>query len=272
MLPEQGDECFEDAACHAARVGGAVLRRRFRETERLVVEIKGLHDFVTDVDREAQAAVVGYLRGRFPDHSFLAEEARHESPGGGSRWIVDPLDGTTNFIHGVGTFSVSVALEDGRGLAAAAVYDPIRDEIFHARRFGGARLDGRSMRCSEPPSLDEALIATGFPFRELSRLGSYLTVLERLVRSSAGLRRAGSAALDLAYTACGRYDGFWEIGLCPWDVAAGALLVLEAGGVVTDVGGGERYLETGDIVAGGSGTHRAMLPLMRPLAGDAGAG
>jgi len=256
---------FEDAACAAARVGGELLRRRFRETEGLLVELKGLHDYVTDVDRQAEAAVVGYLRGRFPEHAFLAEEGHDDSPGEGCRWIVDPLDGTTNFIHGVGTFAVSVALEDGRGLLAAAVYDPIRDEMFHAHRAGGARLDGRPIRCSRPVSFDEALIATGFPFRELARLDSYLKVFERFVRTSAGLRRAGSAALDLAYTACGRYDGFWEIGLSPWDVAAGALLVLEAGGTVTDLEGGDGYLETGDIIAGGPDTYRAMLPLMGSL-------
>jgi len=271
MPPDRdpGAAGFEDAACAAAREGGEVLRRRFRGTESLLVELKGLHDFVTDVDREAEAAVVGHLRSRFPDHSFLAEEGHHDQPAASFRWIVDPLDGTTNYIHGVGTFAVSVALEDASGLVAAAVFDPIRDEMFHAHRSGGARLNGRLIRCSRPRSLDEALIATGFPFRELARLDPYLRVFERFVRASAGLRRAGSAALDLAYTACGRYDGFWEIGLRRWDVAAGALLVLEAGGVVTDPGGGGMFLETGDIVAGGQEIHGSMLSFMGPLRSEA---
>ncbi len=267
MPPDRNpsDSSFEDAACDAARAGGEVLRSRFRQTPGLLVEAKGLHDFVTDVDREAEAAVVGYLKGRFPDHAVLAEEGHRDPPAASFRWIVDPLDGTTNYIHGVGTFAVSVALEDRSGLLAAAIYDPIREEMFHASRSGGARMNGRIIRCSRPASLDEALIATGFPFRELARIDRYLEVFEKFVRGSAGLRRAGSAALDLAYTACGRYDGFWEIGLCRWDVAAGALLVLEAGGIVTDVGGADRYLETGDIVAAGPDMHRAMLPLMGSL-------
>ncbi len=182
-------------------------------------------------------------------------------------WVIDPLDGTTNFIHGVPTFSVSIALEDEGGPLAAAVYDPMREEMFRAHRGGGAFVNDRPIRCREPDGLQLALIATGFPFRELSRVKPYLAAFEAFIRTTAGLRRAGSAAIDLAYTACGRYDGFWEIGLSRWDIAAGLLLVLEAGGVITDVHGGRRYLQTGDIVAAPPRLHETMLGVLREAFG-----
>jgi len=261
---------LEEAAMAAARRAGAVLRRRFRPRERIQVETKGMHDFVTEVDREAEAAVVAYVRANFPGHTILAEEGSPAQQAGGMRWVVDPLDGTTNFIHGVPTFAVSVAVEDASGVLAGAVFDPVHEEMFHAHRGGGARLNGDTIACTRPASLEDALIATGFPFRELSRLPGYLTVFERFVRSTAGLRRAGSASLDLVYTACGRYDGFFEVGLSRWDIAAGTLLVQEAGGIVTDIVGGTNYLEAGDLVAAGPTLQAAMVAItsdsLRPVA------
>ncbi|HEX5042532.1 MAG TPA: inositol monophosphatase family protein [Candidatus Polarisedimenticolaceae bacterium] len=261
---------LEEAAITAARGAGAVLRRRFRPRERLQVESKGMHDFVTEVDREAEAAVVAFVRATFPDHTILAEEGSPSQQAGRVRWVVDPLDGTTNFIHGVPTFAVSVAVEDPSGVLAGAIYDPVHDEMFHCHRSGGARLNGEPITCTRPASLHDSLIATGFPFRELSRLSGYLTAFEAFVRTTAGLRRAGSASLDLAYTACGRYDGFFEIGLSRWDIAAGTLLVQEAGGTVTAPGGGTDYLETGDLVAAGPTLHAAMIAItsrsLRPAA------
>jgi myo-inositol-1(or 4)-monophosphatase len=254
---------LERAAVEAAHAAGEVLRRRFREKRRLRVELKGLHDFVTEVDREAEAAAVGSIRSRYPGHAILAEEGSPSSAGGGFRWIVDPLDGTTNFIHGVPTFCASVAVEDQEGLAAGAIHDPFHGETFEARRGGGARLGGEPIACASPAALNDALIATGFPFRELRRLDRYLAAFEAFVRSTSGIRRAGSAALDLAFVACGRYDGFWEVGLSPWDVAAGALLVREAGGIVTDVLGGSGFLEQGDILAAGASIHADMLRITR---------
>jgi myo-inositol-1(or 4)-monophosphatase len=179
------------------------------------------------------------------------------------RWIVDPLDGTTNFIHGVPTFAVSVGLEDAHGLVAGAVHDPSRAETFHAHRGGGAFLNGRRIACTDLDQLDRALIATGFPFREMTQLPAYLVAFERFVRSTSGLRRAGSASLDLVYTACGRYDGFFEIGLHPWDLAGGACIVIEAGGVVTDVRGDSGFLREGSVVAAGPRLHAAMLAITK---------
>jgi myo-inositol-1(or 4)-monophosphatase len=256
---------LEDAAREAARLGGRALLRRFRRRGGLRVERKGPHDFVTQADREAEDAVTGYLRSRFPTHAILAEETWADAHESTYRWVVDPLDGTTNFIHGVATFAVSVAVEDRSGPVAGAIYDPVHRETFHARRGGGARLDDAAIACSRPEGLGECLLATGFPFRELGRLDRYLASFEAFVRTTAGLRRAGAAALDLAWVACGRYDGFWELGLSRWDVAAGALLVAEAGGRVTDPAGGATHLDCGDIVAAGIDVHGAMLEVTRRL-------
>lgn len=256
-------EGYEEVACQAARRGGDVLRKRFRSADALHVELKGLHDFVTEVDREAEHAVADLLRGRYPEHGILAEEGTVGAAGSQLRWVIDPLDGTTNFIHGLAIFSVSVALEGPDGPLAGAIYDPVHDELFHARRGGGAKLDGSPIRCSQLPALDDALLATGFPFRQLERLDLYLRSFEALVRRTSGIRRAGSAALDLAHVACGRYDGFWECGLSRWDMAAGCLLVEEAGGIVTDLTGGRTHLASGDLLAAGAAVHAAMLGVTR---------
>ncbi len=258
---------LEEAACEAARLAGKVLRQRFRTEVASRVETKGLHDYVTAVDREAEAVILEFLGARYPDHALMSEESHPDAQRTHYRWVIDPLDGTTNFAHGVTPFAVSIAVEDDEGLAAGAVYDPIHDEMFQAHRGGGARVDGEPIRCSQPTNSDDALIATGFPYRELSRLDAYLEAFAAAIRSTAGLRRAGSASIDLAYTACGRYDGFFEIGLCRWDLAAGALLIQEAGGRVTDVVGGSSFADSGDIVAAGSKMHAALLGITREAFG-----
>lgn len=254
---------FEVVACEAARVAGVILQDRFRQELPLRVESKGVHDFVTAVDREAEAAIVACLKQRFPKHAVMTEESAPETAAADHRWIIDPLDGTTNFIHGIPMFGVSVGLEDRLGLVAAAIYDPIHGEMFHAHRGGGARLNDKPIQCSRTTDSHQALIATGFPFRELGRVERYLEAFESFIRITAGVRRAGSACLDLAYTACGRYDGFWEIGLARWDVAAGALIVKEAGGLVSDLNGGDSYLDSGDVVAAGAQLHPAMVEVTR---------
>lgn len=257
------EAAFEEIAVEAARAGGEVLRQRFLGREPIAIEVKGPHDYVTAVDREAEAAIVAVLDKRAPGHAVLAEERGAGGDHVEYRWIVDPLDGTTNFIHGVPTFAVSIALEDRYGLVAGCVHDPCRSETFHARRGGGAFLNGTPLACTTIDNLDGALVATGFPFRDMTRLPEYLAAFERFVRSTSGLRRAGSASLDLAYTACGRYDGFFEVGLKPWDLAGGGILVTEAGGIVTDVRGGPGYLKEGSVVAAGPRLHAAMLAVTR---------
>ena len=222
------------------------------------IEHKQAADFVTRVDREAEEAIIRIIREDRPGHSFLAEESIHDVASTGYRWIIDPLDGTTNFIHGFPVFSVSIALQYQRDVILAVVFDPMRDELFTAMKGRGAFLNGREIRVSAT-SLGQGLIATGFPFRDKKMTGPYLKLFRNLFDRISDFRRAGSAALDLSYLAAGRCDGFFEIGLSPWDVAAGSLLIREAGGIVTDFGGGQRYIETGNIVAGTPMTHAGIL-------------
>ena len=256
---------LEQVAIDAALRAGRLLSESFRAGN-LNVETKGVHDFVTEIDRAAERLVLETIRSAFPDHDIMAEESSPEATSGNSdhRWIVDPLDGTTNFIHGVPTFAVSVAVADREGVSAGAVYDPVHRELFHAARGRGAFSDGKPIRVSTP-EFDEALIATGFPFRSLDRVDQYLDTFKQFIGRTAGVRRAGAAAIDLAYTACGRYDGFWEFGLSPWDLAAGTLLIQEAGGKVSDFSGGGDYLG-GDVVAASPRIHERMLELTRRLA------
>jgi myo-inositol-1(or 4)-monophosphatase len=228
---------------------------RLRKEE---VSSKAAADFVTVADTESQKAILEVLRQRFPEHHVLSEEGVSETPKG-YRWVVDPLDGTTNFIHGFPMFCVSVALElDGQAVVGV-VYDPVRDELFSALRGQGAWLNGRPIRVSSLGAGQRALLATGFPFRMKELIGPYLEVFREVFLQVGDLRRAGSAALDLAYVAAGRLEGFFELGLKAWDVAAGGLLVKEAGGLCTDLSGGPRYTETGNIIAANGQDLHALL-------------
>ena len=236
-------------AVKAARRAGSIINREALEGA-LEVRAKNRNDFVTQVDRAAEQAIIDVIRRAYPDHGFLAEEsgasagARPEY-----RWVIDPLDGTTNYIHGFPQYCVSIALQHKDVLTQAVVYDPGKNELFTASRGRGAFLDDRRIRASKCAHLKDALVGTGFPFKELGRLDLYLRQLRNLMGACAGVRRAGSAALDLAYVAAGRLDAFWEIGLSPWDMAAGALLIQEAGGLSCDLDGKGDYLASGDIVA-----------------------
>jgi myo-inositol-1(or 4)-monophosphatase len=244
------------------------------------VQRKGPNDFVTVADRAAEEAIVRILRARFPDHAIVAEESASDEAaarpargpvavdtGAGYRWFIDPLDGTTNYIHGYPLFGISIGLMDAQGMRAAAVFDPVRDEMFTAARGFGAFLNGEPMKVTRPGKLANALLVTGIPFRSLDRLENYLESFRSFISGSAGIRRDGSAALDLAYVACGRYDGFWEMGLSSWDVAAGSLLVTEAGGVVTDFHGRPDFVGSGDIIAAGPEIHPPMLAVIRDAYG-----
>jgi myo-inositol-1(or 4)-monophosphatase len=248
-----------DTAVAAARAGGEVLTRWFRSAH-LEVGIKGENDFVTRADRESEAAVAGLIRSRHPDHHLLGEEGGVHAGGRGDvQWILDPLDGTTNFLQGLPIFSVSIGCREGRDLVAAVVFEPRTGDLFTATRGGGAQWNGRPRRASSRQGLRGAFLATGYPFRAKAALDLYLDVFREVFVEARAVRRCGSAALDLAYTAAGVYDGFFEFRLSPWDIAAGALLIQEAGGVLSDLDGGERYLEYGNLLAGGE----AVLPALR---------
>lgn len=225
---------------------------------------KARNDFVSEVDQQAEQAIVSELRSKYPDHGILAEEGGLQA-GNDFQWIIDPLDGTTNYLHGFPQFCVSIALQYRGRLEHAVIYDPLREELFTASRGDGAMLNDRRLRVSQRPSLDGALLSTGFPFRDQRFIKAYLGMFEALIIDTAGIRRPGSAALDLAYVAAGRTDGFWEFGLSPWDFAAGALLVQEAGGVVTDLAGTGSFFDTGNLIAGNIKVHGAILKTIAPF-------
>jgi len=216
-------------AVRAARRAGSIINRAALGGDALVVKTKRANDFVTQVDRAAEEAIIEIVRKAYPDHGFVAEESGTTGEHAEYRWIIDPLDGTTNFIHGFPQYGVSIGIEHRGALAHAVVYDPSRNELFTASKGRGAFLNDRRVRVSKCARLQDALVGTGFPFKEVSRLDLYTRQLARFMQSAAGVRRAGAASLDLAYVACGRLDAFWELGLAPWDMAAGALLIQEAG-------------------------------------------
>jgi myo-inositol-1(or 4)-monophosphatase len=254
-------------AVRAAREAGRVITRNFDRIDRLTIMDKGRNDFVSEVDRNAEAAIIDILREKYPQHAILAEESGAHT-GNEFEWIIDPLDGTTNFLHGLPQFAVSIALKVKGRLEIGVVYDPIKEEMFTASRGEGALLNDRKIRVSKRKGLEGALLGTGIPYRDQRFMDNYLAMLKDLTLNTAGIRRPGSAALDFAYVACGRTDGFWELGLKEWDFAAGALLVREAGGLVTDIAGGERFLETGNLIAGSIKVHNAMLRRIRPHLDD----
>ena len=250
-------------AVRAARRAGSIINRASLDGGGLKVRAKQARDFVTQVDDAAEQAILDVVRKAYPAHGILAEESGASAGDGEYVWIIDPLDGTTNFIHGFPQYCVSIGVQRRGALAHAVVYDPSRNELFTASRGGGAFLNDRRIRVSKCARLDEALVGTGFPFKELSRLDLYAKQLRTLMQGSAGVRRAGSAALDFAYVACGRLDAFWEMGLSAWDMAAGALLVQEAGGLVGDLEGEQSYLESGDVCAATPKVFPALLEAMR---------
>ena len=249
-------------AVKAARRAGAIINRAAQDIDALTVSTKRHNDFVTEVDQAAEQAVIQILLKAFPDHAILAEESGAQGKSD-HVWIIDPLDGTTNFIHGFPQYCVSIGLRYKGTLTQAVIYDPGRNELYTATRGHGAYLNDRRMRVSKRTQLDDALIGTGFPFREGTHIGAYLPILRKVMAQTAGVRRAGAAALDLAYVAAGRLDGFWEMGLAPWDMAAGSLLIQEAGGLVSDFDGDGNYLDSGNIVAG---TPKVFTPLLQIVA------
>jgi myo-inositol-1(or 4)-monophosphatase len=250
-------------AVRAARRAGSIINRAALEGGNLNVRSKRANDFVTQVDQAAEQAILDIVRKAYPEHGFLAEESGRSGEDAETVWIIDPLDGTTNFIHAFPQYCVSIAVRTRGALAHAVVYDPGRNELFTASKGHGAYLNDRRIRVSKATRLNEALVGTGFPFKELERLDLYTRQLQALMKTCAGVRRAGAAALDLAYVACGRLDAFWELGLAPWDMAAGALLIVEAGGLVGDLRGEQGYLDSGDICAATPKVFPALLEALR---------
>ena len=234
-------------AVRAGRRAGSIINRASLDNAGLEVRSKRQNDFVTRVDHAAEEAVLDVVRKAYPDHAILAEESGAAAGTAEYEWVIDPLDGTTNFIHGFPQYCVSIAIRHRGALAHGVVYDPNRNELFTASKGRGAFLNDRRIRVSKCTRFSEALVGTGFPFKELNRVEQYVKQFRSIITSTAGLRRAGAAALDLAYVACGRLDAFWELGLSPWDMAAGALLIQEAGGLVADLGGEDGYLKSGEI-------------------------
>ncbi len=250
-------------AVKAARRAASVINRASTQLDLLTVQSKSPNDFVTEVDRAAEQAIIEVLRDAFPGHGILAEESGESGPESEYTWIIDPLDGTTNFIHGMPQYAVSIAQTKNGVLEHAVVYDPNTNEMFTASRGAGAFLNDRRIRVSRRTRLNEALIGTGFPFRQFDHVDAYLAMFKELTQKTAGIRRPGAASLDLAYVASGRFDGFWEMGLSPWDMAAGVLLILEAGGLVSDLSGEANYHTTGNLVAGTPKIFGQLLPIIQ---------
>ncbi|HHS99393.1 MAG TPA: inositol monophosphatase [Thiomicrospira sp.] len=248
-------------ATQAARAAGGNILHHLDRIDQLNIEHKGKNDYVSEVDKEAENTIIETIKKYYPEHDIFAEESgaqQSKKTKSEVRWIIDPLDGTTNFLHQFPQFCVSIAIEVKGKLQHAAIFDPVRDEMFTATRGSGAFLNNRRLRVSEQKTLDNSLLATGFPYHDFSYLDAYMDSLKAFMINTAGIRRAGSAALDLAYVACGRVDGYWEFNLKPWDIAAGALIVKEAGGLSTDFTGGENFLESGNIIAANPKLYKEM--------------
>jgi myo-inositol-1(or 4)-monophosphatase len=252
-----------NTAVKAARRAGNIINRAAQNLDIITVSEKAANDFVSDVDRQAEQAIIRILHDAYPKHAILAEEsgATGESE---YRWIIDPLDGTTNFLHGFPQYAVSIALAQRGTVVQAVIYDPVRNDLFTASRGGGAYLNDHRIRVGRRSRLRDCLIGTGFPFREFSSIDAYLRMLRDITERTVGVRRAGAATLDLAYVAAGRLDGFWEFGLSAWDIAAGSLMITEAGGMVGDLQGNAGYLESGHVVAGNPKIFVQLLQVLEP--------
>ena len=249
-------------AVKAARRAGSIINRAALDRSALEVRSKNKNDFVTQIDKASEAAIIDVIRKAHPDHAILAEESGASAQKSEYCWVIDPLDGTTNFIHGFPQYCVSIAVQHRGVTAHGVVYDPTKNELFTASKGRGAFLDDRRIRVSRCAHLKDALVGTGFPFKELGRIDLFMKQMRFLMENSAGMRRAGAAALDLAYVAAGRMDAFWEMGLSAWDMAAGALMVQEAGGLVGDLAGEPGFLDKGDIAAA---TPKVFPDLLRAL-------
>lgn len=250
-------------ATQAARAASRIILRFMEQMDKVEVSEKSINDFVTQVDKLSEEMIISHIKKAYPDHSILSEEMGYQK--GFTEeycWVIDPLDGTRNFMHGYPQFSISIAILKNNVPELGLIYDPIRQELFTATRGQGAYVNSRRMRIGNAKHIGQTLIATGFPFRKKENTHSYLTTFEKVFTKCGDIRRAGSAALDLAYVAAGRLDAYWESDLYSWDIAAGALMVKEAGGIVTDLKGGETYLDSGNIVVANPKIHKELIQLI----------
>ena len=237
-------------AIRAARAAGNIIASGFDNRTDLQIEAKGDNDYVTSVDKEAERAIIYKIKQSYPEHSFVGEEGGVVAGDDDFKWVIDPLDGTTNFIKGIPHFAVSIALMHKGRLDQGVIFDPIRGELFTASRGAGAQLNGFRIRASTAKELSQTILGTSFPYKNKTSLPQYQESFNKIFMQAGDIRRSGSAALDLAYVASGRYDGYWERGLKPWDIAAGELMVRESGGLVTDFSGGNDPMHKGEIIAG----------------------
>ncbi len=259
-------EPLVNIAIQAARAAGNTIIRAIDRLDKIIVTEKQPNDYVTEVDQQAERDIIAVIRKAHPTHSILSEECGNDLPGHDYTWIIDPLDGTRNFMHGFPHFAVSIAISYKNRIEHAVIYDPLRQELFTATRGKGAQLNNRRIRVNKRKELHECLLGTGFPYRHTPKLiEAYIESLKNILPLSGDVRRAGSAALDLAYVASGRLDGFWETGLQSWDMAAGALLIKEAGGLVCDFQGAEHFLETGNIITANPKILKILFKSLSPL-------
>ena len=252
-----------DLATDAARLGAVILLKHWEQLGKEDADLKSRHDWVSRADRESEAAIVAFLRDHCPDDAILGEEGGMSAEGtSGRTWIIDPLDGTSNYLQHFPVWSISIGLKTGHEITAGVVHEPLRDLFFTAERGAGAFRNGNRMRVSDQKTVDGSFLATGFPFRAQQFVSVYCAVFQDVISAAKGVRRAGSAAIDLAYTAAGIFDGFFELHLSPWDIAAGSLLVTEAGGLFTDFSGGDRWLRRGNIVGAAPGVHEELIRML----------
>ncbi len=254
---------YLNIAITAARKAGDYIMHSSENLDRIYTEEKQAHDYVTDVDRTAEKIIIDTILQAYPQHSILAEESGELTQADDTQWIIDPLDGTTNFIHGFPHYAVSIGVRQGRKIEHGVIYDPVRNDLFTASRGQGAQLNNRRMRVSQQNNMDHALLGTGFPFRCEALIEPYMKGFQKVIPRVSGIRRAGSAALDMAYVAAGHLDAYWEMGLNIWDIAAGVVLIREAGGFISDLQGGESHLETGDILVGNPKIFKQLLQILK---------
>ena len=249
----------KELAISVAKEAGRILRDNIGKIQSEHVEDKNPFDYVTEIDRSCEQLIIKSIKKYYPDHAILAEESGASSNKNRFCWIIDPLDGTTNFIHGVAHSAISIALQEANEIVLGVIYDPYRDELFYAEKGKGAYCNADRISVSSQGNINNCLIGTGFPFKSRQFLDRYWRVLSEIFMEVSGIRRTGSAALDLCYVACGRFDGFWELKLSPWDIAAGSIIVNESGGKITDFEGGNNHIWNGDVIATNSIIHRTIL-------------